>query len=122
MDALPIPDVINLWPFEAGHRVRALETLLEGGSGMQIVVGINVVQFSPDGQTLFSGSDDSEMRLWHALTRRPVLTRRHRSNAIPGMFSDEGTSLVTADIGQPVQIWCAPSREEIAAAQAKENG
>ena len=83
------------------------------------VAGINVVQFSPDGQTLFSGGDDSEMRLWHVPTRRPVLTRRHRSNVISGMFSNDGSSLVTADIGQSVHIWRAPSWEVIAAAEAK---
>jgi WD40 repeat protein len=75
--------------------------------------------FSPDGGRLFSTDRRQEaVKLWDVSTRQELLT-------LAGTDSIVGVARWSADgdvilAGPPWQAWSAPSWEEIAAAEAKE--
>jgi len=52
--------MVNLWDAETGQELRTLS----GHSGW-----VNAIAFSPDDQTLASGSCDGQVRLWDVARR-----------------------------------------------------
>ncbi|CAD8215141.1 unnamed protein product [Paramecium octaurelia] len=55
---------IRLWDVKTGQQ----KAKLDGHS-----VGVSPVNFSPDGNTLASGSDDNSIRLWNVKTSKEIL-------------------------------------------------
>ena len=85
--------------------------------------GVYSLSFSPDGRRLVTGSSDHDaIRLWAAENWQDVLTLNTPGFFYKPAFSPDGNILgaVANGIGDVLQLWRAPSWEEIAAAEAKE--
>jgi WD40 repeat protein len=82
--------------------------------------GVHGVAFSPDGERLISTSGVREaVKLWDVSTRQELLTLTGIGGALYGAtWSGDGDIIL---VGAPWQAWRAPSWEEIAAAEAKDN-
>ena len=84
-----------LWSLETGEQVEEntdqLLIILEGHKG-----SINSITFSPDGQTLASGSWDETIRLWNINTGKLLKTLEgHESNVTSVTFSPDGQTLAS---------------------------
>jgi WD40 repeat protein len=88
------------------------------------LIGVNAVEFSPDGQRLASGSQgDEAVKLWDVPTRQEVATLSGEGLVSDGLtFSPDGNLLVGINAQRKALIWRAPSFEEIAAAETRSNG
>jgi hypothetical protein len=101
-------------PFK-GEWIEDLHGHLNGATG---------IAFSVDGRRLISGSVGGReaVKLWDVGTRQELLTL----NSTASMLCEAPLARWSADgdvilAGEPWQAWSAPTWEEIAAAEAKEN-
>ncbi|MDR0629076.1 MAG: hypothetical protein LBG24_05475 [Treponema sp.] len=77
------------------------------------VEGINSAVFSPNGNTIASGSSDHTVKLWDIVTGRELFTGRH-SNAVRSVaFSPDGKSIASGSADNTVKLWDAASGREI---------
>ena len=71
---------------------------------------VRAVDFSPDGKTIVSSGDDSEIRLWDALTCSLLLVLSGHANIVHSVkYSPGGTHIVSAAYDKTVKIWDAIS-------------
>ena len=76
-------------------------TVLEGHTD-----DVRDVAFSPDGQTIASGSDDNTIRLWDVETGTHLRTLRgHTSNVWSVAFSPDGTTLASGSSDRTIRLW-----------------
>ena len=70
--------------------------------------------FSPDGETVITGSDDRTARLWDAATGRPVgppLT--HRGTVCAVAFSPDGKTVITGSQDNTARLWDAATGQPL---------
>ena len=64
------------------------------------------VSYSPDGQTVASGSDDKTVRIWDVESGECMQTLEGHSNWVTGVvFSPDGQKLYTASNDQTIRHW-----------------
>ena len=68
---------------------------------------LNCIAFSPDGKTLASGGQDSEIILWDIPTaqRRLSLTTQHTGAVYSVAFSPDGKTLASGSQDQTLRLW-----------------
>jgi WD40 repeat protein len=86
------------------------------------LLGVEGVAFSPDGQRLASASQGEEaVKLWDVQSRQEVATLSGEGLIAGGLaFSPDGNMLSAVNSQGKAHIWWAPSFEEIAAAESRQ--
>ena len=71
-------------------------------------VWVSSVSFSPDGNTLASGSRDKTVRLWDATTGSPLRTLTGHTSLVSSVsFSPDGNTLASGSRDNTVRLWDA---------------
>ncbi|MCB9744583.1 MAG: CHAT domain-containing protein [Alphaproteobacteria bacterium] len=69
---------------------------------------VEVVAFSPDGQTILTGSDDNTARLWRALDGAPIgEPMEHKDSVQAVAFSPDGQTILTGSRDNTARLWRA---------------
>ena len=98
-DALGGWEDIHLWDAHTGERKR----ILEGHT-----LWVRSVAFSPDGQTLASGSGDDTIRLWEVHTGKLTnILIGHADGVISVAFSPDGKTLASGGGDGTLRLWNA---------------
>ena len=67
---------------------------------------VESVSFSPDGQTLASGSVDETIRLWDVGTGRVIRTLTGHTDAVWSLsFSPDGQTLASGSVDETIRLW-----------------
>jgi WD40 repeat protein len=86
-----------LWEVGTGQCLQTLQGQSSWGES---------VAFSPDGQILVGGSDDSTVQLWEVRTGQCLKTLRgHTEKVWSVAFSSDGQTLVSGSQDETVKIW-----------------
>ncbi len=72
---------------------------------------INTVNFSPDGQSILTASDDGTARLWHVNAGEALVG--HTNFVGKAAFSPDGKQLATASSDGTTRVWDVATRETI---------
>ena len=87
---------------------------------------VTSAQFSADGKTVLTASDDKTARLWDVASGKELRSLRgHEGSVISAQFSADGKTVLTASSGNTARLWacneCLPV-EELAAEAARKVG
>lgn len=70
---------------------------------------VNAVAFSPDGQDIATGSDDTTIKVWNLSTGEELGTLRGHSASVYAIaFSPDGQTLVSGSADKTIKIWRVP--------------
>ena len=88
---------MRLWDARIGRHLRTLT----GHTG-----SVNSVAYSPDGNTLASGSSDDTVRLWDARTGRHLRTLTEHTGSVNSVaYSPDGNTLASGSSDGTVLLW-----------------
>jgi hypothetical protein len=73
------------------------------------------IAFSPDGQTLASGSLDQPIRLWDLRTRKQLGTPLRAPHVVSMAFSPNGRTLATTNTDETIRFWDVRTRKQLGA-------
>ncbi len=97
---------------------NALQELLNRKSERNRLEGhdryVHSVNFSPDGKTLVSGSDDKTIKLWNVEKPQEIHTLKEDNGPVYSVnFSPDGKTLVSGNDDGTIILWDVEERQEI---------
>ncbi|MEO0446860.1 MAG: protein kinase, partial [Verrucomicrobiota bacterium] len=96
---------LRLWDASSGECIRSF-------LGHQN--SVTSVAFSPDGQSLLSGSSDHSLRLWDASSGECIRSfQGHQSFVTSVAFSPDGQSLLSGSRDSSLRLWNRSTGKEI---------
>ncbi len=97
-------NTIRLWDVCIGHEKRVLKGHLSY---------VNSVVFSPDGQTLASGSLDCTIKLWDVCTGQEKRTLKGHLHSVTSVaFSPDGQTLASGSSDRTIRLWDVSTGQE----------
>ena len=83
--------------------------------------GVWSVTFSPDGNTIASGSWDNTIRLWDRASAKEIaVLKGHEDYVISVAFSPDGNTIASASLDNTIRLWDRASAKEIAVLKGHE--
>jgi WD40 repeat protein/serine/threonine protein kinase len=102
---------LALWDATTGQQTH----VLEGHSGP-----VTSLAFSPDGQRILSGSDDSTLKLWDVETGEETLTlKAHTAGVESVAWSPDGQRIVSSSSDGSIRLWDASAGKAKPIAEAR---
>ena len=96
---------VLLWDVNTGRHIKTLTGHTRG---------VNSVSFSPDGNTIASGSADDTVRLWDVNTGRHIRTLiGHTSSVFSVSFSPDGNTIASGSADDTIRLWDADTGRNI---------
>jgi len=79
------------------------------------LAGVSTITWSPDSNTIASGSDDKTIRLWHRATGKPYPAPLlgHHNYVYSLAFSPKGNMLVSGSYDEAVFLWDLRARRQM---------
>ena len=105
----PLRKAIRFWRRVAGRQIRSsfgdlMENLLATWNHNRHIDRINDLSFSPDGQTLASGSADKTVKLWNVKNGQSIAPIETNRPIFVSQFIDSQTLAVAEDDGT-ISLW-----------------
>ena len=92
-------DTIRLWNADTGKHQQTLKGH---------IAPVESVAFSPDGNTIVSGSEDNTIRLWNAHGRKHRQTLAgHTAPVVSVAFSPDGNTIASGSDDNTIRLWDA---------------
>ncbi len=116
-------DQIEIWDIETEKKISTLKAPEENVVG--VVNSVEVLTFSADGRLLASGSQNSQIRLWHASTGKHLHTFQKRQEdmndrniTLQLLFSPDNKYVVCGNEDTTVQVWDVTTGDSLAVFEA----
>ena len=97
---------------EVGTGPSGFGMLAEGNTNAHleaIQIGSEVLAFSPDGQKLVSGGEDTAIRLWNVVTGKFKRTiSGHTGPVLSVTFSPDGETIASGSVDKTIRLWKFP--------------
>ncbi len=100
------PSVVYLWDLRTGKRL---------GPPLEHASTIRCLVFSPDGKSLFSGTDQGSGKIWDVRSGKPLSQPvQHQNTVSAARFSPDGRTIVTGGRDGGVRFWDVATGRQLA--------
>jgi WD40 repeat protein len=97
--------------YRAGNLIRQVPLLIESLRHDQAV---NTINFSPDGKTLVTASDDDAAQIWEVTNGQPMTPPlRHAAAVTSARYSPDGSKIVTASVDNTARVWAVATGQPL---------
>ncbi|MEM9214798.1 MAG: TIR domain-containing protein [Cyanobacteria bacterium P01_F01_bin.150] len=118
MEAIRAGTILQKYQITQPEGLNALQQVMLKSNKVRSFTGhdgwVRSVSFSPDGQTLVSGSDDTTVKLWDVVTGEQLNSFTGHDNWVWSVgFSPDGQTLVSGSADKTIKLWDVESGKEL---------